>query len=336
MKKRFIASIMAGIMLLSQPILAQERDAADILMEGIARGADITSGTLTGEISLSLVMEGLIHAEVNIPVEMVFDVDIDSGVFVYYVRMPMEINAELYGVLGMLLEMAGEDTSISETMEVAVFFDGENLFTYLTDYGWFVEELDDFVTDMYADMFSNWEQMMEMSMTLYEFLFELVPPVFAQEQAEGVYVIDMVIDNAVMLDIIREWVTVENLFALVEWFALIDPAIADELAGITDEEWEEVAAVFEEELPFVIALIEEAFNYVEFTILLRDVVDAQTYEFVSNSAFIDMVIDTEGIVVLLGMEEFLEFGLAPLEFSMYFNVSFDAVGDLVWPDVVLQ
>jgi len=222
--KRFVAATLAMTMLFATSVMAQTP--REVLDQAAANYALVETMAIRGTITGTVELAGMELLQLDMGMDMLVDVDMDAESMMMYIRMPMTIT----GVDPVTNE------ALNETLEVAVFMDGANVFVYESTIGWFTDDSMDMgdVDMMWGDM----EELMEWAMGLENMILDMWTLEFVDAPA-GLYAIETVLgmdDLFAMVDAMLSPEFLEGIFAFMPYedLVLIEAELA-ELDGLMDE-----------------------------------------------------------------------------------------------------
>jgi len=200
--KRFVAAILAMVMVFSVTVMAQDATPREVMQQADANIADVTTMNMRGNVSAVGYLDGEQILRLEMGMDMSIDVDLETETFLMYIRMPISI--------------AGE--GMAENIEVALFMDGEDVFVYIGGLGWALTPSEDA-----SDFNMNMEELTQWALDFEELFYGMFPPEFAAAQPEGYYVIEMFMAMDDLLNFINMFITPELFGDMTdELFALLD------------------------------------------------------------------------------------------------------------------
>ncbi|MCL2376785.1 MAG: hypothetical protein FWC76_05240 [Defluviitaleaceae bacterium] len=214
--KRFLAATLVMTALFATSVLAQSP--REILSQANANSADITVFGMSGHIAMNISVDDALM-QLNMDLDMLFDMDIEADTMTMYIRMPMSISVED--------PATGE--AFDESVNMVMFMDETGMFTYVEGIGWFTDPS----MDMAAGMgMGNFNEMMQWSLELDEMMLDMMELEFAAVQPEGYYVIESVMDMDDLMDVIG---TIFTSDFFLDIMAFTPEADMSELTALLDD-----------------------------------------------------------------------------------------------------
>ena len=290
--KRIMAATLAMTVLFTASVMAQEP--REILSQAYANSMDATTMTMSGSIEGTVSIDGAELMQISMDMDISIDIDLDTGAMMMYIRMPMTISG--------MDPITGE--SMNETVEIAMFMDGTNVFTYVEGLGWFTDPSMDMSADLDMFMGMDLDELMAWSLELNEQIMDEIIIQFADEQVEGYYVIEQFMDWDNFVSMIDAMLTPE-FFQMMT--AFIPEADMAELDGVMD-----MLATFLDDAD------------IELEMVFRSYIDTETLNFRNYTVAITFDLATELDLGFLGSMDIA------LNLIVDFDINYNP-GEIVWP-----
>jgi hypothetical protein len=300
--KRIVAATLALTVLFATSVMAQTP--REIVSQAYANSADATTMSITGNLTGTVNLMGMEFLQLNADFIMDIDMDLDAGTMMMYMRIPMQISGTD--------PMTGE--SMNESIEIAMFMDGATVFVYESTIGWFTDpSMDMGDVDIFAGM--NFDEMMAWGLELNEQIMDEITIQFADDQVEGYYVIEQIMnwdDLLNMMDIIFASDIFSDMMAFMP---------ADMMVDLDPQELEMAMAELDDMMDMMLAVLDEI--DVDLEMVYRSYIDVETLNF-----------QTYTMNMTLTFAGDLDLGIAgSMEISGNFtmNMDIDYNPTIVWP-----
>lgn len=294
--RKFIATTLGAVLIFSQVAFAQDSPAV-ILQDAIRNSMDVTSSVTTGDLNGIVIVDGEEVGSFEASIYIATELNIEESLIKLYVRVPFFILA--------LDPITGEE--YYEAIEVVFFMDGNTINIYLTDEGWFTEELP------YQEMELT-PEFIQWSIETAQFLYDKFPSVFSDYQVDGYYVIDILINNEGILNFLGS-IFDYNFILNALTFVGTEYDLYD-FQQMGEEEFQELTQLFLEELTYLLEMFEIEAIY-------RNFIDVATRNFQAFDVYlIASVLMDMGFLGTLDLE---------IELSGSFEVLYDV--QIEWPTI---
>ncbi|MCL2574135.1 MAG: hypothetical protein FWE34_06270 [Defluviitaleaceae bacterium] len=229
--KRIMAATLAMTVLFATTVFAQTP--REIVGQAYANSTDATTMSVSGNIAGVVNLMGMELLRLNMDFVMDMDFDLETGAMMMYMRMPMQISVAD--------PITGE--AFDENVEVAVFMDGTTVFVYESTIGWFTDpsmdmsDMDDMLGMMDIEALTAW------SLEINELIMDEITIQFADDQVDGYYVIEQIMDWDDMVNMLDLFMTPEFFDGMMAFIPEADMVLIQEdldmamleLDGMMDE-----------------------------------------------------------------------------------------------------
>lgn len=309
MLKKVISTIVASVLVFSNITLANVnvRDARQVLLDSSTNTAETTALHISGELGLSVTVTDSFSDEQAELVANFYDLEIsmytdqqDLRLFAsasYNIVLPEELSW-----------LFGSENEIVGTSAILI----DNGVLYVYENGVWTIESEGLYFDFQHDSLDLYE-LTEISSEFTQFIIELLPIVFANNQPDGYYAIELRLNNESLLEIVSQLITVdfiEDIATIV--YVTGDTVTYNEMREFLDSDH------IEEDLAYALAIVTEGLDLVSIEILYVYYINQETEK--PSAVTFDVTLDTGNI------------GFVQIQAGLTSNFSFSYdVADLFFP-----